>query len=276
VLNSYAELIADPNIDVVYIATTHQNHVTLARQALATGKAVLVEKPMGLHADEVAELIAFARRQQVFLMEAMWMRFIPAFRRFQKVLAEEVIGPVSLVQADFGIDVPPDPQGRMLNPDIGGGALWDLGIYPLTFSSLVFGSTPSALCGLHRAAKETGVDEQNVAIAQFPGGGLAQMQCGFRQKVPHQARVYGPKGRILIDDFFHPQSFIIELNGEQPCHIHEPYTNSGLQYEAMEVHRCLDAGLSESPLCPLDETLGIIRCLDALVTSWGITYPLSA
>ena len=145
VLASYDALIHDPDIDIIYIATTHQNHVALARAALTAGKAVLVEKPMGLHTQEVSALIAHARQNKAFLMEGMWMRFIPAFRHLQQTLAQQLIGPVSLVQADFGIDLPATPEGRMLNPQIGGGSLWDLGIYPLTFASLVYGSTPSAM-----------------------------------------------------------------------------------------------------------------------------------
>ena len=164
----------------------------------------------------------------------------------------------------------------MLNPLIGGGSLWDLGIYPLTFASLLFGSTPERFSGLHQAAAETGVDEQAVIIGQFPGGGLAQLQCGFRLKVPHQARLYGPKGRIVIDDFFHPHGYRIEVEGCDPEIIEDPYESTGLQYEAMEVQRCLAAGVSESLLCPLDESLGIISCMDRLLTHWGITYPKSS
>ena len=275
VIESYEALINDPAVDVIYIATTHQNHVALAQAAISNNKAVLVEKPMGLHSAEVSELIAQARAQRTFLMEGMWMRFIPAFKRLQQSLADEVIGPVSLVQADFGIDLPATPEGRMLNPAIGGGSLWDLGIYPLTFASLVYGSTPSRWSGLHHPAPETGVDEQAVMIGQFPGGGLAQLQCGFRLKVPHQARIYGPKGRIIIDDFFHPQAYRIEVDGQDPVIISEPYESTGLQYEAAEVHRCLEQGLIESPACPLDESLAIIACLEQMLASWNITYPTS-
>jgi predicted dehydrogenase len=194
VLPDYQSLIEDPDVDVVYIATTHHNHVALAHAAIGAGKPVLVEKPVGLHASEVEGLIAAARSRGIFLMEAMWMRFLPAFQAFQDTLASGIIGPVQLVQADFGIDIEAEAHGRMLNPALGGGSLWDLGIYPVTFARLAHGADPVLWQGFHQPAPETGVDQQAVIIGNYPDGGLAQLQCGFRMKVPHQARVYGPKG----------------------------------------------------------------------------------
>ncbi|TVR07449.1 MAG: gfo/Idh/MocA family oxidoreductase [Planctomycetota bacterium] len=277
VCDDYAAVIQHPEVDVVYIATTHHNHVALARQAIAAGKAVLVEKPVGLHGDEVATMVAEAQASGVFLMEAMWTRFMPAIQALQHALAEDVLGPVRLVQADFGIDLPHiDAQHRMLDPALGGGALWDLGIYPLTFSRLIFGCDPHHIQSIMIPAPETGVDELSAILARFGDGGVAQLMCGFRLRVPHQARIYGPKGRIVVDDFFHPQAFTIEPHEGEARTENYPFTGPGYQFEAAEVQRCLRAGLQESSVCPLQETLALIRIMDQLVQQWGIIYPRGA
>lgn len=277
VCDDYAALMHDPQVDVVYIATTHHNHVALARQAIAAGKAVLVEKPVGLHADEVATMIAEAQAAQVFVMEAMWTRFMPAIIELQRVLAAGIIGPVRLLQADFGIDLPDlRPCHRMLDPALGGGALWDLGIYPLTFARLIFGSKAQQIHSTIVPAPETGVDELSALLAHYPCGGVAQLMSGFRLRVPHQARLYGPQGRIVIDDFFHPQGFTIEPHEGEAQIVERPFSGPGYQFEAAEVQRCLRQGLSESPHCPLGETLELITTMDELVQHWGLRYPRSA
>lgn len=276
-VDEYAAVWNDAEVDVVYIATTHQNHVALAKAAIAAGKAVLVEKPVGLHASEVKALIDQARDAGVFLMEAMWMRFIPAFRRLQADLQAGVIGPPCLIQADFGIAIDSqDPRHRMLDPSLGGGALWDLGIYPLTFARVLFADDPLQVHSDWIPAAETGVDEMALIQARYPGNRLAQLSCGFRLRVPHQGRIIGPQGRIVIDDFFHPQGYTIERHGQEPQHVKAPFTSTGYQFEAAEVQRCLRAGLTESPDCPLDETAAIISCMDDLVQSWGLRYPASS
>lgn len=207
-------------------------------------------------------------------MEAMWTRFLPATLKLLELLNSGVIGEIKLVQADFGIVHEAGPEGRLLNPDIGGGALWDLGIYPLTFTHLVYGGdAPEALESLMVPAVETGVDEMSTMIARYPKGRMAMLQSGFRLQVPHQARIYGDKGRVVVDDFFHPSGFTVYgADGGIEEHSH-PYPSTGYQYEAAEVQRCLRSGLLSSPLCPPEETLSLIKIMDEQVKSWGLQYP---
>jgi predicted dehydrogenase len=272
-LDDYQALVEQDDIDAVYIATTHHNHVTWARAAVAAGKAVLVEKPVGLHTDEVATLIDEAKAANVFLMEAMWMRFIPAFVDMLARLRDGVIGEPQLVQADFGIQHDWNPDERMLNPALGGGALWDLGIYPLTFARIIFDDDPEYIHTAWRPAADTGVDELSAYLASYSDGRIAQLSSGCRLRVPHQGRIYGPKGAIILDDFFHPHGYRIELHDQEPEVVSLPFDSSGYQYEAAEVQRCVRAGLLESPHCPTSETLGIIRDIDGIVQQWGLRYP---
>ena len=163
----------------------------------------------------------------------------------------------------------------MLDPAKGGGALWDLGIYPVTFVRLVTGQAPSVVYAVRNPAPETGVDQDSAFLLQYPWGLMAQLFCSFRLRVPHQARLHGSAGSIIINDFFHPQGFCIQRPGEEAQDVSLPFDGPGYQFEAAEVQRCLCAGLTESPVCPLDETLEIITCMDEIARQWGVTYPPS-
>jgi predicted dehydrogenase len=269
----YASLFADPQIDIVYIATPHHNHAALSLQAIAAGKAVLCEKPVALNAADWDRVTAAAEQAQVFVMEAMWTRFMPAVQELQAQLDAGLIGPVQLIQADFGIHNDWDPRGRMLNPELGGGALLDLGIYPLTFASILFRAQPVSLHGFMKPAVETGVDEFSSYHADYGDGRFAQLMSACRLKVPHQARIYGTRGRVIVDDFFHPQGFTVERHGQAPKTVKRPFQSTGYQFEAVEAQRCLAKGLTESPTCPWSSTRAILSSMDQLRRQWGLRYP---
>lgn len=268
---SYEELVRRNDIDVVYIATTHNFHYDNGRLCLENGKNVLCEKPTCVNAKQTRELVALAKAKDLFLMEAMWTRFMPAIRALLDELAAGVIGDIKLVQADFGISRDWPADGRMLNPNLAGGALLDLGIYPLTFAWLIKGA-PSAVQSSWTKA-ETGVDESGCYLLSYADGAMAQLFSGFRTRTPHQARIFGSKGRIVVDDFFHPRGYTVFLDEEEPRVVEADYPSTGYQFEAAEVGRCLALGLKGSALCPMDETITIMDIMDSIRQQWGLVYP---
>ena len=271
--HDYQMCCQDSSVDVVYIATTHHNHVELSLLALQAGKAVLCEKPVALNAQQFERVIEAAKAQQCFFMEAMWTRFIPAMQALQRQLSAGVIGDISFIQADFGISREWSPEGRMMNPQLGGGALLDLGIYPITVASMLFNDQPTSVQGVMQPAPETGVDQLSAYLCQYSGGRVAQLMSSFRLRVPHQARIYGTEGRVVVDDFFHPHGFTIERDGAPAEVIDMPYSSTGYQYEAAEVERCLAAGKQQSELCPWSDTQAILATMDTLRQQWNFTYP---
>lgn len=269
---AYEALAGDPGVDVVYIATPHPAHHAAARLCLEAGKAVLCEKPFTLNAREAVDLVELARRRNVFLMEAMWTRFLPVMVRTREWLARKAIGEPRLVTADFGYRAVLDPESRIFNPVLGGGALLDVGIYPLAFASMVFGGAPLTISGLAHIGT-TGVDEQSAMVLAYEGGAMAVLTCAVRTATAHEARIQGTDGSIQIPDFWHGFRATLAVDGKAPETVSLPLEGNGYNYEAVEVGRCLRAGLKESPVMPLSETVTLMRIMDELRRQWGLVYP---
>jgi predicted dehydrogenase len=259
---SYEALVSDSEVDVVYVATPHPMHCPNALLALNAGKSVLVEKPFAMSAEEASEMVSLARKKGLFLMEAMWTRFLPHIAEIRKILAKGALGKITTVQADHGQAMVPDPKGRMFAPELGGGALLDLGIYPVSFSSLVLG-TPSKITAVADRAF-TGVDAQTSILLQYASGAHAVLNTTLSAASPNRAAIVGTEGRIEIDrTFYAPTSFtIISREGKVVQRYENKYPEHGLREEAEEVLRCLKSGLKESPLLPLDETVSIMKIID--------------
>ncbi|GAA5177720.1 Gfo/Idh/MocA family oxidoreductase [Rugosimonospora acidiphila] len=267
---SWAELAADPEIDVVYVATPHSAHHEAARLCLEAGKAVLCEKPMTLDLASAQDLVTLAGERGVFLMEAMWMRTIPAIRKIVELVADGAIGEVTAVYADFGIAGPFEPTSRLRDPALGGGALLDLGVYPVTFAQLFLGP-PQRIAALASLTPE-GVDDNTGIILGYDGGALASLHCGIVGATPCTATIVGETGRIELPTlFFRPDRFTIH-RGQQAEVVQVPIRGNGMGYEAEEVMRCLREGLTESPLVPLSSTIEVMRCLDAVRAQIGVRY----
>ncbi|KAA3658810.1 MAG: gfo/Idh/MocA family oxidoreductase [Chloroflexi bacterium] len=269
---SYDALAADPDVDIIYIATPHNLHYENMRLCLSASKHVLCEKPMTLNAAESAQCIAFARQNNLFLMEAVWMRFIPAIAQLRKWLADGVIGDVRLIQADFNFNLPFDPTHRLYNPELGGGALLDLGIYPLSFTTMLLGFPNE----IHAQAQmsQSGVDELNTMTLIYDNNISAQLTSGMVINKPIEAFVMGSKGTIKVHNlFFRPDKMTLHLNGEDPQTHTIPYLDNGYPHEVLEVHNCLRAGKLESNIMPLDETQRMMQLMDNLRTQWGVKYP---
>jgi len=269
---SYEELVEDPDIDVVYIATPHNLHYENMKMCLQAGKHVLCEKAFTLNARQAEECIAIAREKQLFLMEAMWMRFFPAMRQVREWLANRVLGEVRLVQADFCFNLPFDPNHRLYNPDLAGGALLDLGVYPLSFATMVLGF-PQGIAS-HAHIGETGVDELDTILLNYENGASANLSCSMRVYKPREAFIIGTKGYIKVHNiFFRPDRLTLHPSGQEPQVFDFPMDGNGYVYEIEEVHQCLRAGKTESHLMPLDDSLRLMALMDELRSAWKLVYP---
>jgi predicted dehydrogenase len=261
---SYEALVADPEVDVVYVATPHPMHHHDALLALRAGKPVLVEKAFTMNAAEAEDLVTTARAEGLFLMEAMWTRFLPHVAEIRRLLAEEALGRIVTVSADHGQWFAEDPDFRLFAPELGGGALLDLGVYPVSFASMILGK-PDRIVSLADPAF-TGVDGQTSMLFGYASGAQAVLSCTLFAKTPTRGTIVGTDARIEIEgNFYAPTSFDVISRTEERTHFEEPHEGRGLWHEADEVARCLREGLLESPLMPLDETVSIMETMDAVL-----------
>jgi predicted dehydrogenase len=261
---SYESLVADPDVDAVYVATPHPMHHPNAVLALEAGKAVLVEKPFTMNADEARDLVARARGAGLFLMEAMWTRFLPHTAEIRRLVDEGALGDIITVMADHGQWFPPDPASRLYAPELGGGALLDLGVYPVSFASMLLGAPRQIVSFIEPAF--TGVDGQTSMLFRYAGGAQAILSCTLLARTPTRAAIVGTDARIETDGkFYAPTSFTLIPRDGDPVHHEVPHTGHGLRHQADEVARCLREGLLESPLMPLDETVSIMQTMDTVL-----------
>lgn len=269
--SSYEALAADPEVQAVYIATPHPMHLENSLLCIEAGKAVLVEKPFTLNAKEAKTLIDAAQAKGVFAMEAMWTRFFPVMTKLKELVESGAIGEIKLLQADFGYNSPFNPDSRTDNAELGGGALLDVGVYPISLASYVLGSPTEVSSYAHLGP--TGVDEQAAIILNHEDGALALISTAIRATTPHEAVIMGSKGNIRLPaPWWKPETLLLQT-GEETETFNSPLPHNGYPYEAAEVARCLEAGLTESPVMPLAETLAIMQTLDTCRAQWGMKYP---
>jgi predicted dehydrogenase len=261
---SYEALVADPDVDVVYVATPHPMHHANTLLALHAGKPVLVEKAFTMNATEAEELVATARAEGLFLMEAMWTRFLPHVAEIRRLLAEGALGEVVTVTADHGQWFARDRDFRLFAPELGGGALLDLGVYPVSFASMVLGK-PDRIVTLVDPAF-TGVDGQTSMLFGYASGAQAVLTCTLFAESPTRGAIVGTDARIEIEgDFYAPTSFDVSSRTGERTRFEAPHEGRGLWHEAEEVARCLREGLLESPFMPLDESVEIMQTMDAVL-----------
>ncbi|MCU0490441.1 MAG: Gfo/Idh/MocA family oxidoreductase [Chloroflexaceae bacterium] len=271
--SSYEALAHDPEVDVIYIGTPHPMHHANCMLCLGAGKAVLCEKPFTINASEAAAVIGVARQRNLFLMEAMWTRFLPLYVRLRELLAEGVIGEVQMLEADFGFAAPFNPSSRLFDPALGGGALLDVGIYPVALASMIFGP-PERITSAAQLGS-TGVDEYCTALLGYSGGRTAFVSAATRTQTPHVATINGTRGRITLHaPWWRGTRMTVAAAGKTEVTYDVPLTGNGYNYEAAEVMRCLREGRTESATMPLDETLAIMRTLDTIREPWGLRYPM--
>lgn len=269
---SYEELARDEEVDVVYVANPHNYHRDATILCLEHGKAVLCEKPFAVSAAEAQQMVDAARRNKVFLMEAMWTRFLPAWQQVRKWIDDGLIGDVRLMNATFGFRSGWDPQSRLLNPDLAGGGLLDVGVYVTSAAYWVTRRDPVDVVSKGHIG-ETGVDEQTAFILRYDDGSLATLACGVRTSMQHVALIYGTDGWIEVPHMFWNTTRAVLHRGDEEIVFAEPHISNGYEYQAKEVARCMSGGRSESPILPLDETVRIMKTLDTIRGQLGLVYP---
>ena len=266
---SYVEMIDDPHVDIVYVSTPHPFHMEHTLLCLERGKAVLCEKPMEADASRVERMIAAADKKGLFLMEAMWTRYAPVVVQVRQWLSEGRIGDVRMLTVDFGFRSGWNPQGRLLNPELAGGAILDVGVYVVSMAYMVMGKEPKTMYATgHLGA--TGVDEQTAFMLGYEDGAYAQLSCSVRAASPQEMRIMGTEGSIHVPAFWHPPSATLQVAGQDP----EVVTGEvGYHFEAAEAMTCLRNGRTQSEGMPWVESQAIARTLEQARCQIGLVYP---
>ena len=270
---SYRALAEDPGVDAVYVATPHPQHLQSAIMCLREGKGVLCEKPLTVNAVQARELVAVARSEKRFLMEAMWTRFLPAMVQCREWISQGRIGEPRMLQADFGFRCGWDPASRLLDPALAGGGLLDVGVYTVALATMVFGPSPQAIQALAHLGT-TGVDEQAVVIASWEGGRLATLGSAVRTETPQSAWIAGTEGRIELPRFWQGRTAI--LRATEMVHLEPAFAGNGYHYQAEEVARCMAAGAIESAVVSHAESIAIQDFMDRVRQLIGLRYPMDA
>lgn len=268
---SYAELIADPDVDVLYIATPHPQHHAVAVAALKAGKALLVEKAFTATVAGAAEVADLARATGRFVMEAMWTRFQPAVVRLRELVADGAIGEVRSVQADLGVKRAFDPADRLFAPELGGGALLDLGVYVVSFAQMLLGAPETVAVTGSRFPN--GADADAALLLGWADGRSATLTVSLRAPMPGAARVFGTEGWIdVLPRFHHPVTIVLHRDGGEPETITRPPIGRGYAHELIEVTEGVRAGRVESAVMPLADTLAVQQVLEDALTQLGVRY----
>jgi predicted dehydrogenase len=271
--SSYEALAADPEVDIVYIATPHPFHAANARLALNNGKHVLIEKPLTLNAREAREITELAASKGLLVLEAMWTRFLPHMQRIREIIAAGTLGEVHSLFADHSQKLPDDPAHRLNALELGGGALLDLGVYPITFASELFGTPETILAAA--TFKDTGADAQVATTFRYPGGQIAVTLSSSDAAGPNTAAILGTQGRIEIDRVWYaPTSFRVLDSGNEVIETYvSVVTGRGMQYQAAEAERVIRDGRISSELLPVAEVVAIMETLDTVRAQIGLRYP---
>lgn len=268
---SYEALAADPDVDIVYVATVQSRHMDDTLMFLEAGKHVLCEKPFAINEAQGRRMIETARANGVFVMEALWSRFLPAYVKLREIIASGEIGEPNYVEADFGFIRPFDPTNRLFDLAQGGGCLLDLGIYPINLAHMVLGA-PDTIKGVGHIGKSH-VDECTVGVLGYNSGAVAVVKCAINTSMSITARVCGTEGVIEVPLLMHCPNSLTVQKGAERREIAAPIEGQGLKYQAVEVMRCISEGLMESPVMPHRETLALAHTMDAIRADIGMRYP---
>lgn len=273
---SYEDLAADPEVDIIYVSTPHPMHHANTRLVLEHGKHALVEKAFTLTEAEAADLRDLAAEKGLLVMEAMWTRYLPHMVRLREIIAEGTIGEVRAVTADHTQSLPTDPSHRLNALELGGGALLDLGIYPISFVWDILGA-PQTIQAVGRLG-DTGADSEVATVMTHSGGAISTTLSSSRAAGPNVAAVIGTKARILIDRVWYaPTSFrVIATDGTTVEEYTSTVAGRGMEYEAFAAERFVAEQLLTGDVLPLDESVAIMGTLDEIRRQIGVRYPSEA
>lgn len=269
-----AAALARPDVHAVYVATPHPFHAQPVRASLAAGKPVLCEKPMTVNAAGTRALIALARQRGVFLMEAVWTRFLPVYAAVQQWLRDDRIGNVRAMQSSFCLNRPFKPGDRRYAAALGGGTLLDIGLYNITVSRMALPGVPVQGFDIRAVLGAEGVDVQTAVTLDFGDGRWSQFSCGFFGNGVNSFRILGQAGHITVHGgFWEATAATLQRDGQEPQTAHAPLRVNGFEYEIEEAMRCIRAGLIESPALPHAESLAVVELIDAMRERIGVRYP---
>ncbi|MEF3108624.1 Gfo/Idh/MocA family oxidoreductase [Raoultella sp. WB_B2P2-3] len=268
----YQDLVEDPDVDIIYIATPHPQHITTALLAMKRGKHVLIEKPFTLNAGESRKLVRYAAEHNLIALEAMWTRFLPHMKRIHEIIDSGVLGPIKSLSAEHRQFLPSDPTHRLNALELGGGALLDLGIYPVSFAIDILGA-PTSIKATARL-KDTGVDAETATIMQHGNGAISTTVSALDCGGSNQAVINGTVARIVIDQVWYtPTSFRVEdYMGNVLEEYHQAVDGRGMQYQAFEMEHLVRTG-QKSTIMPPDESVLIMETLDTIREQTGVSYP---
>ncbi len=269
---AYEALVNDLQVDAVYIATPHRFHFDNAMLCLKAGKPVLCEKPLTVNADEARQLIETARANNVFLMEALWTRYLPIYWQVREWLKVRAIGDLKLLVSNFGINVPKDEADRWLNPELAGGTLLDMGVYPIAVSQWVMGQTPQSFSA-QAYLGSTGVDELTAVVLKYPNGVISQFNSNFISDGVNDFIIYGSTGHIRIHANYWAATQATLVTDDQASTVSKPFRGGGFEYQTEEAMRCIRAGLLESPSMSHAHTLANMELMDTIRAEIGLKYP---
>ncbi len=269
---SYEVLVNDPQVDAIYIATPHRFHFDNALLCLQAGKPVLCEKPLTVNAAEARQLIEVSRANHVFLMEALWTRHLPIYQQVRLWLEAKAIGNLKLLVSTFGINVPTDQKDRWLNPELAGGTLLDMGVYPLAVSQWVMGQMPQSFSA-QAYLGHTGVDELTAGLLKYENGVISQFNSNFLTDGVNDFLIYGTTGHIRIHANYWAATQATLVAGRQTETVSKPFRGSGFEYQIEEAMRCIRAGLLESPGMSQAHTLMNMELMDKIRAAIGLKYP---
>jgi dihydrodiol dehydrogenase / D-xylose 1-dehydrogenase (NADP) len=273
---SYQQLADDKDLDIIYVATPHHLHAENTILCLNAGRGVLCEKPLAVNARQGQAMMDCARDKRCFLMEAMWTRFLPLMAKVRELVADNAIGEVRMLAADFGFRCgDATEKQRLIDPHLAGGALLDVGIYPLALSSMLLGKPLHIHCAA--AFGKTGVDEQNAIILAFDHGRLAVMYSALQTETSHEATIMGTEGMLRLHRSWWCGNKLTLIRPDKSEQFMElPSHDNGFIYEIQAAHQDLREGRVENALMPLDESLAILQTMDAIRKQWGFQYPFES
>ena len=273
--NSYEALAANKEIDVIYVATPHSHHHEHTMLCLNHDKAVLCEKAFAINSRQATEMIKTAKEKKIFLMEALWTKFLPHYKKLQELLEQKTLGDIKSVLVNFGFKTSDKSPQRLFDPLLGGGTLLDIGIYNVFMTMSVLGEPDSIEATMTPSL--TGVDEQTAVLFKYNSGAMAQLFSSFVTNLPIQAEINGTQGNITLTTRFYEPSATIQLYrqvpGEKEIVTVEKETGFGYHYEARHVNECLRKGLIESPVMTHANTLLLMEILDRIRNKARIEYP---
>lgn len=271
----YQCLIDDPRVDAIYIANPHRFHFECAKKCLMAGKAVLCEKPLTVNEKQARELIELAQQNQVFLMEAVWTRFLPIWKQVKAWLGDNRIGELRFLSSSFSYNIPRAENDRLLNNDLAGGALLDMGVYNLTMTQFIVEREPTSLLA-NSFIGHTRVDERTSVILDYDGV-ASQFTCGLNTTLDNSFSIYGSKGSITVGTMFWAATrAVLRIDGVEDQVVEFPFRSTGFEYQIEEVMRCISEGKLQSDIISWQDTLSTMKLMDEIRSIIGLDYKFLA